>query len=126
MKYLYIAFTVLFFSCAACAQETAVNPAPNTKTVDVNKDGTPDVTLTGDGKFVSKVEADTDFDGKTDITVNRQGGEFKSAKVDSDHDGKTDKEFKNEKDFLDWVNQNDPAFIEFVNQRNWEFSGVKF
>lgn len=96
------------------------------KTVDVNKDGKPDVTYYKDGKYVGKIEADTDYDGKPDVVVKLKEGKFQSAEVDTNKDGKTDKKFDNEKDFKAWLNKDKPEFNSALYRDNWEFGSIAF
>jgi len=96
------------------------------KYADVNNDGTSDVTYYSDGKFVTKVEADTNYDGKSDVTVKVKDGVFQSAQADTDHDGKVDKEFSEDKDFRNWVNENHPDFNNKLNRANWQHSLLDF
>jgi len=81
-----------------------------TKTVDINKDGKPDVTYYSDGKYIARAEADTNYDGKPDVVVYAENGKFKSAEVETNYDGKPDKKFDNSAQFKKWVNENHPDF----------------
>jgi hypothetical protein len=91
------------------------------KSVDVNKDGNPDVTYYGDGKYVSKVEADTNYDGKPDIQVNLKDGKFESAEVDIDYDGKTDKKFTDAAEFSKWLNEYKSDFKDNLDKQDWRY-----
>lgn len=114
-------------SQAAPAGNVAVNiPPQETKTVDVNKDGIPDVTYYRDGEYVSKVEADTNYDGSPDVVVYTKDGKFLSAEADVDYDGKADKKFKDVNEFNQWVNENNPDFQEQLNRPDWKFDLMKF
>jgi len=97
-----------------------------TRTVDVDKDGDPDVTYYHDGKYVSKAEADTNEDGKPDITVYAQDGKFKSAEVDTDYDGKPDQKFSDTAAFNKWLNQNNPEYKDSLGWSDWTYSPYKF
>jgi hypothetical protein len=100
--------------------------AIETKAVDVNKDGKPDVTYYSDGKYATKVEADTNYDGKPDITIKTKDGKFESAEVDTNYDGKTDKKFTDSKEFSNWLNENNAAFKDQLDRANWEFALISF
>ena len=97
-----------------------------TKAVDVNKDGKPDVTYHSDGKYVSKIEADTNYDGKPDVIVNLENGKFKSAQADTDYDGKVDKKFGNAKEFDKWLNEKHPDFKDKLSRTDWQFNLLNF
>lgn len=109
-------FLVLMFCCAYClsyaqvTQDTA--SALQTKTIDVNKDGKPDVVNYYDGKDLAKIEADTNYDGKPDVTVTTENGKFKSAQADTDYDGTPDKKFNSTAEFTEWLNRDKPEFKE--------------
>lgn len=108
------------------AQVSPALPLPQTKTVDINKDGKPDITYYQEGEFVGKVEADTNNDGKADITINLKDGKFQNAAVDTDYDGKTDKEFKDDEEFIKWANENKPDYIDQLNRANWKYDMLDF
>ena len=107
---------------------TAASKKVKTKSVDVNKDGKPDVTYysTSDGKYVSKAEADTNYDGRPDVIVHTKDGKFASAEADTDYDGKMDKKFTNESQFKKWVNEDRPGFNDQLNRANWDFALLRF
>lgn len=121
---------LLVFFCSGFylgySQVTQALPIVQTKTVDVNKDGKPDVTYYHDGKNVTKVEADTNFDGKPDVTVYAENGKFKSAEADTDYDGKPDKKFTDVNDFNKWVNKDNPKFKESLGWSDWSDPIFKF
>ncbi len=109
--------------------QTAPEPATvsmQTKTVDVNKDGKPDVTYYGDGKYVTEVQADTNYDGKSDVVVHLKDGKFQSAEADTDYNGTMDKKFSDVKEFNQWLNKNNPAFEEELNRPDWQFNLLQF
>ncbi len=120
------------FFCAniySAYSQVPIVPAPaqiQVKTVDVNKDGTPDVAFHHDGKNVTKVEADTNFDGKPDVTVNIKDGKFESAEADTDYDGKPEKKFSSSKEFNEWVNRERPDFKDQLNRPDWDVTLMKF
>ena len=91
----FILLSALFcVSASLCYAQVAPNAIPMvTRTVDLNKDGKPDITYYGEGKNIQKIEADTNYDGKSDVTVNLEDGKFVSAEVDTDYDGKVDKKY---------------------------------
>jgi len=97
-----------------------------TKTVDVNKDGKPDVTYYSDGKYIAKAEADTNYDGKPDVVVYTKDGKFASAEADTNYDGKIDKKFNDAKQFSKWLKEKHPDFYDQLNRANWEFGLLKF
>lgn len=92
---------------------------PLSKSVDVNKDGKPDVTYQQVKESDTKVTADTNYDGKPDVVVNVKNGKFVSAEVDSNNDGKVDKQFNNPDQFKQWVNENSPDFNDSLGWDNW-------
>jgi hypothetical protein len=104
----------------------AATAMPETKSVDVNKDGKPDVTYYRQGKYVSKIEADTNYDGKPDVTVRLKDGKFDSAEADTNYDGKAEKKFTNASDFNKWVNSQKPSFKDKLNRPDWQFDALKF
>ena len=110
---------------AYCAGH-AVGPQPQTKSVDVNKDGKPDVVYYGEGKYVRKVEADTNFDSKPDIVVHTKDGKFDSADVDTDYNGTYDKKFTSQTEFIKWINQKRPDFIGPLGIHDWQMDLIKF
>lgn len=107
----FICMVTFFYSGVVFALET--------KTVDVNKDGKPDVTYEQVEEFATKVEADTNYDGRPDVVVYVENGEFDSAEVDTDYDGKTDKQFNDQTQFKKWVNENRPAFNDSLGWDDW-------
>ncbi len=112
-----------------CYCEELVSPLmkPEVRTLDLNKDGKPDVTYySNDGKNVTKVEADTNFDGKPDIKVNVKDGKFNSAEVDTNYDGKIEKKFTTSTDFGKWLNKNHPDLNDKLNRPDWTFKALKF
>ncbi len=122
-------FLVLCLNAYSGEIPTPVSPAaqPAVKVLDVNKDGTPDVTYhSSDGKYVTKVEADTNYDGKSDITVNVKDGKFQSAEVDSNYDGKVEKKFTDDKAFKEWLNKEKPEFSDKVVMKDWTYTGLRF
>jgi hypothetical protein len=107
------------FICVVSLFFSGVVLAAQSKTVDVNKDGKPDVTYQQVEEFATKVEADTNYDGKPDLVVYVENGKFDSAEVDSDYDGKTDKQFNDSAQFKQWVNENRPDFNDSLGWDNW-------
>jgi hypothetical protein len=93
--------------------------ALQTKTVDINKDGKPDVTYQQVEDFATKVEADTNYDGKPDLVVYVENGRFDSAEADTDYDGNTDKQFNDSAQFKNWVNANRPDFNDSLGWDDW-------
>jgi len=110
----FILLLVLFWAGAyLCYAQEAPGAIPMpmaTKTVDLNKDGKPDIIYYGEGKNISRVEADTNYDGKPDVTVSLQNGKFVSAEVDTDYNGTVDKKFTDAGSFNQWLNKNHPEF----------------
>jgi hypothetical protein len=110
----------------------AMAPAPEkagqTKTVDVNQDGKPDVTYhSTDGKNITKIEADTNYDGKPDVVVHAKDGKFQSAKIDADYNGSMETEINDAAQFKQWINTNRPGFKETIGRAGWqEFGGMSF
>lgn len=107
---LLVLFCVSAYLCYA--QEVAGVVPVTTKTIDLNKDGKPDITYYGEGRNISKVEADTNYDGKPDVIVNLQNGKFESAEVDTDYNGTVDKKYTDADSFNQWLNTNHPEFHE--------------
>lgn len=105
--YLVIVSFCLISGLCYAQQVPAAGPAA-VKTIDLNKDGKPDVTYYAEGKNISKVEADTNYDGKPDVTVNLQDGKFQSAEVDTDYNGSVDKKYTDAGSFSQWLNQSHP------------------
>lgn len=112
MSFCFIAFLAVFcmtvppiFAMGQAAQKPA-------KTVDVNKDGKPDVSYYSDGKNITHIEADTNYNGQPDVVVNAKDGKFESAEIDTDHNGSLDKKFTDAAQFKQWVNENRPDFKE--------------
>lgn len=93
----------MFFTFGATSAE-------KTKSVDINKDGKPDVIYHHDGGNINKIQADTNYDGKHDVEVHIKDGKFQEAKIDTDHDGKVDKTITSTVQFKQWVNDNRPDF----------------
>ncbi|MDD5432084.1 MAG: hypothetical protein PHO70_03755 [Candidatus Omnitrophica bacterium] len=122
------------FNCSAYSQEVLVVPnsavsmqKAATKSVDVNKDGKPDIVYhSSDGKKIDKIEADTNYDGKVDVVVNVFEGKFMSADVDENHDGKMDKKITKESEYVQWLNKNNSDFSDSLYRPNWEFGMVTF
>jgi hypothetical protein len=108
------------------SQVTAASQKLETKQVDVNKDGKPDVTYYHDDKEIKKVEADTNFDGKPDVTIHTKDGKFESAEADTDYDGKADKKFNNDKEFKEWLNRDNQAFKDSLGWSDWSLGKIKF
>ena len=123
-------FVALFLFClnlsAVYPQQAVVTAPPMVKAVDVNKDGVPDITYHGQGKYVTRAEADTDYDGKTDVVVHVKDGKFESAEVDTDHNGTMDKKFTNSAEFDAWLNKDNPDFRDKLNRADWQFDLIKF
>ena len=132
MNKLSISFILLslFFVISICLSYADVLPAsvngPNTKAVDVNKDGRADVTYYGDEKNITKVEADTNYDGNPDVIVHVENGQFKSAEADADHNGSMETKFSDEKTFAEWINQTNPDFAKELNRPDWEWKLLEF
>ncbi|MFA5286824.1 MAG: DUF6802 family protein [Candidatus Omnitrophota bacterium] len=107
------------FICVASFFHLGVALALQSKTVDINKDGKPDVTYQQAEEFATKVEADTNYDGKPDVVVYVENGKFDSAEVDTDYDGKVDKQFNDSAQFKKWVNENRPDFNDSLGWDDW-------
>ncbi|MCX5681375.1 MAG: hypothetical protein NT079_03740 [Candidatus Omnitrophica bacterium] len=127
-SFLIIVLFALF--CVNVSLAHAMNSAPDkatkAKTVDVNKDGKPDVTYySEDGKNVTKIEADTNYDGKTDVVVHANDGKFQSAQIDTDKNGSLDKEITDAAQFKAWVNENRPDFKESLTD-SWRLGPPDF
>ncbi|MDD5155549.1 MAG: hypothetical protein PHF11_03585 [Candidatus Omnitrophica bacterium] len=105
---------------APASKETAV------KTVDVNKDGTPDITYYGDGKHITRIEADTNYDGKPDVVVHNKDGKFASAEADTDYNGTMETKFSDVAAFNKWLNANSPDFNDKLDKTDWQFDLFKF
>ena len=88
--------------------------------------GGPDIIYYRDGKYVGKVEMDTNYDGKPDIVVHVKNGKFVSAEADTNYDGKPDKKFSDLKSFNQWLNSTNPDFYKQLNSRDWDLSLIKF
>jgi uncharacterized protein YdgA (DUF945 family) len=106
--FLFALFCVSTFLCYA-QQAPGVVPI-TVKIVDLNKDGKPDITYYGEGKNVSKIEADTNYDGKSDVAVTLKNGKFESAEIDTDYNGSVDKKYTDADTFNQWLNKNHPEF----------------
>ncbi|MFA5157066.1 MAG: hypothetical protein WC532_06740 [Candidatus Omnitrophota bacterium] len=118
--------------CSVCFAYAEMAPAPTPanepaiKTIDVNKDGAADVTYYGDGKNITRAEADTNYDGKPDVIVHVKDGKFDSAEADTNNDGQMDKKFSDTAAFNQWLNENSPDFNDHLNRPDWQFDLVKF
>jgi len=106
--FLFVLFCVNIY--LGYAEVAPVSMPPAIRTVDVNKDGKPDVTYYSNGKNVTKIEADTNYDGKPDVKVNLKDGKFESAEVDTNYDGKVEKRYYDSGSFSEWLNKNHPEF----------------
>ncbi|MBM3250457.1 MAG: hypothetical protein FJZ09_06455 [Candidatus Omnitrophica bacterium] len=126
MLVIIIGALILCFTGAGLTQETQASKALQTKTVDVDNDGDPDVTYYHDGNVIAKAEADTNNDGKPDVTVYTKDGKFESAEVDTDYDGTPDKKFSDVAEFNAWLNKNNPDFEKHLNQPDWEVAMFRF
>ncbi|MFA5355968.1 MAG: hypothetical protein WC301_00970 [Candidatus Omnitrophota bacterium] len=93
---------------------------------DVNDDGVADVVYYGDGKYITKAEADTNYDGASDVVVYMEEGKFKSAEADTDYDGTHDKKFNDAAEFNSWLNANNPDFNDKLNKDDWRVDILKF
>ncbi|MDP3142349.1 MAG: hypothetical protein Q8N14_00155 [Candidatus Omnitrophota bacterium] len=127
--FLMFVFAITLFGLKVYAEDSqAIQNAPvvQTKTVDINKDGKPDVTYYHDEKYVTKVEADTNYDGKPDVAVYTENGKFKSAEADTDYNGSTDKKFDDAAAFNKWLSENKPDFQDSLNPPDWTFPLLKF
>jgi len=129
-KVFIIVMGLLLINCGAgtaFAQTAApANPA-GVKQVDINGDGTADVTYHHDGANIHKVEADTNNDGKADVIVNKKDGKFESAEVDTDYDGTSDKKFTDATEFNKWLNENRPGFNDALSPGDLStLGGIKF
>jgi len=118
-KRVIVASAVFMFSLASA------EPV-QTKAVDINNDGKADIIYHKDGEYVGKIEADTNNDGKADITVHLKDGKFEHAAIDTDYDGQTDKEFKDNQEFIKWANENNPDYVDRLNQADWKFDMLDF
>ena len=107
------------FFCLASFFYPGVVLALQSKAIDVNKDGKPDVAYQQVEDFATKVEADTNYNGKPDVVVYVENGKFDSAEVDTDYDGKTDKQFNDPAQFKKWVNENRPDFNNSLGWDDW-------
>jgi len=107
--------------CAHTSQLTK-----ETKTADINKDGTPDVTYYSDGEYVTRTELDTNYDGETDVIVHTKDGKFVSAEADTDYNGTMDKKFTDASAFAKWVNENNPDFQESLQRTGLQFDLIRF
>lgn len=107
------------FICVVTFFCSRIALASQFKTVDVNKDGKPDVTYQQVEGFATKVEADTNYDGKPDVVVYVENGKFDSAEVDTDYDGRADKQFNDSSQFNKWVNENRSDFNDSLGWDDW-------
>lgn len=115
------------YTPSGAAQDTQdPNNEKETKSFDVNNDGSPDVTYFGDGQYVAKVEADTNYDGRPDVVIRTKDGKFESAEIDTDYDGKTDKKISSASEFNKWVNENNPDFSDTLNKSIWPVDLIRF
>jgi len=116
---LFSLLSFFFFLVVLVYAQSPVMPlGPQVKTTDINKDGTADITYYSDGKYITKIQADTNYDGKPDIIINIKDGKFESAEIDTDYDGKFDKKINDAAEFKKWVNKNDPDFESYLDQRD--------
>lgn len=121
----FMALLSLALACSYCGAQSA--PEIQQKTIDVNKDGTPDVIYHQRDNSVTKIEADTNYDGKSDVTVNLENGKFKSAEADTNYDGKLDKTFDNAADFNAWLNKDKPDFNDSLGfSEDGTFTALRF
>jgi len=120
MVFFYLNITMVY------SQSKVVPATMQTKEVDIDRDGDPDVTYYHDGKNISKAEADTNEDGKPDITVYAEDGKFKSAEADTNYDGKPDKTFSNTAEFNKWLNVNNPEYKDSLGWSDWTYQLHKF
>jgi hypothetical protein len=111
-SFLIIVLFAVFCMNVSLVHAMAPGPEKAVKAVDVNKDGTPDVVYFGDGKNITRIEADTDYDGQPDVVVNAKDGKFQSAEIDTDKNGSLDKKIMDDAQFKKWVNENSPDFRE--------------
>jgi hypothetical protein len=108
-------------ACLGCQSDSAGKKS-EIETVDVDKDGRPDVTYYRKGKYIAKTETDTNEDGKPDIVVHNIDGKFEWAEVDSDYDGTFDRTFTDEDEFKKWLKENRVQ----SDERLWQFTLFKF
>lgn len=126
---LVIILLVLFcsqFYLAYSQTATSMPQKSQAKTLDMDRDGDVDVVYHSDGKYVSKIEADTNNDNKPDVTVNYKDGKFNSAEVDTDHDGKVDRKFNSNVEFNKWVNDTHPRYADKLQKDNVRFVDLNF
>lgn len=116
--------TVLMVLSALLLLNVYIAYSQETKTVDVNNDGAPDVVYYQDGDYTGKVEADTNYDGKPDITINLKDGKFESAEADSDYNGTPDQKFGNQDDFAKWLNKANPDFNSKLDKTDWRWEKI--
>ena len=110
--FIFVLFCLNICLCYAQEAPSSIPAAP--KIVDLNKDGKPDVIYFGEGKNISKIEADTNYDGRPDVTVNLKDGKFVSAEVDSDYNGTVDKKYTDAESFNQWLNKTHPEFHDDI------------
>lgn len=124
---LTVLFCVSIYPCYSQEPQPVVPPpVGEIKSVDVDKDGDYDVRYYREGKYVSRVEADTNNDNTPDVVVNIKDGEFESAEADTDYDGTPDKKFTNKDEFNKWLNAERPAYQEHLNRPDWSFVYLDF
>ncbi|MDD4908468.1 MAG: hypothetical protein PHJ00_05350 [Candidatus Omnitrophica bacterium] len=133
MRKLSLISVIMFlFSCVAVypvySQGEQGSDALAVEKVDVDNNGTTDVVLHNDGKYITKAEADTKNDGTPDIVVHAQDGKFQSAQVDTDNDGTMDKTFTDAAAFNDYINTTHPSYSRVLarDEAGWSRMEVDF
>lgn len=119
MIFCFIVFLAVFCMNASLCFAMGRAPEKPMHTADINKDGKADVSYYGDGKNVTRIEADTNYNGQPDVVVNVKEGKFESAEVDTDHNGSLDKKFNDATQFKQWVNESRPEFKQTIGRDNW-------
>jgi len=121
-----IILLAVFYLSGSLAQAMGQAVEKPIKTVDVNKDGKPDVSYYGDVKTTARIEADTNYDGQPDVIVNTKEGKFQSAEIDADYDGSFDTTITDANQFKQWINMNRPGFKQTLGKSDWSLMPPDF
>jgi hypothetical protein len=126
MKKTFMIFVlVLALSCLniyPAFSDSGCEEGENVQKIDVDNSGAPDVAVYSEGKYITKVEADTNHDGKPDIIVRIKDGVFQSAEADTNYDGTMDKTFTDANAFNQWINDTHPAFKKILARGSGEWT----
>jgi len=119
-------FLITYSAYSQVAPVASASKQIETKRVDVDNDGKPDMTYYGDGKHVMKIIADTNYDGKPDVMVYNKDGKFESAQVDTDYNGTLETKFSDTVAFNKWLNAKHPNLKDKLNKTEWQFDLTEF